>query len=88
MAPHDAEDEGYLAEAITFQATVYKVQTLATDLGVRVTFDLPEDAIPQMAMLAEAKRQGIYLDVSCKAHLDGLDLDNGTKRRGRKSTTG
>ena len=45
---------------ITFPATVYKVQTLV-DLGVRVTLDLPEDCIPQMAQLAEANRQGIPL---------------------------
>jgi hypothetical protein len=46
---------------IAFPATVYKVQTLATDLGIRITLDLPEDCIPQMAMLAEAKREGIPL---------------------------
>ena len=83
MAAHDAEDEGYLAEnAITFQATVYKVQTLATDLGVRVTLDLPEDAIPQMAMLAEAKRQGICLTVSCTVE-NGLDGNKTRAKRGR-----
>lgn len=46
---------------IVFTATVYKVQTLAGEMGVRVTLDLPEDAIPQMAMLAETKREGIPL---------------------------
>ena len=46
--------------AITFPATVYKVQTLV-DNGVRITLDLPEDCIPQMAQLAEANRQGIPL---------------------------
>ena len=45
---------------IVFPAIVYKVQTLV-DNGVRVTLDLPEDCIPQMAMLAECKRQGIPL---------------------------
>ena len=45
---------------ITFPAIVYKVQTLI-DGGVRVTLDLPEDCIPQMAMLAETKREGIPL---------------------------
>jgi len=75
-----------MADAIIFQATVYKVQTLATDLGVRVTFDLPEDAIPQMAMLAECKRQGVYLTVTATAY-DGLiagneqDDDKGRKRK-------
>jgi hypothetical protein len=45
---------------IRFVAEVYKVQTLV-DHGVRITLDLPEDCIPQMAMLAEAQRQGIPL---------------------------
>lgn len=68
----DAQNGGNLAgekiekPAIKFQAEVYKVQTLATDNGVRVTFDLPETAIPQMAMLAECQRQKIYLDVLCR----------------------
>lgn len=50
--------------AIKFQASVYKVQTLS-DGGLRVALDLPETAIPQMAMLAECQRQRIYLDVIC-----------------------
>ena len=50
---------------ITFQAAVYKVQTLATDNGVRVTLDLPETAIMQMAMLAECQRAGVALGVVC-----------------------
>lgn len=45
---------------IRFEAIVYKVQTLA-DGGVRVTLDLPETCIPQMAMLAETKREGVPL---------------------------
>jgi hypothetical protein len=50
---------------ITFPAIVYKVQTLI-DGGVRVTLDLPEDCIPQMAMLAETKREGIPLLFTAK----------------------
>ena len=50
------EDEDGLAEAvIRFDAIVAKAQTLA-DGGIRITLDLPESAIPQMAMLIEAKR--------------------------------
>lgn len=49
-----------MTEKITFNAVVYKVQTLA-DNGIRITLDLPETAIPEMAMLAETKRQGIAL---------------------------
>jgi hypothetical protein len=55
-----------MSEKITFDATVYKVQTLA-DLGIRITLDLPETAIPQAAMLMEAKRQGIPLIIEVKA---------------------
>ena len=46
--------------SITFNAIVYKVQTLA-DQGLRLTLDLPETAIPQAAMLMECKREGIPL---------------------------
>ena len=57
-----------MAEAvIRFEAIVYKVQTLA-DGGVRVTLDLPETAIPQMAMLAETKREGVPLEFTAKVH--------------------
>lgn len=45
---------------IVFHAEVNKVQTLA-DGGIRVTLDLPENEIAQMAMLAECKRMGLYL---------------------------
>jgi len=55
-----------MTEAIKFEAVVYKCQTLV-DHGIRVTLDLPEDAIPQMAMLAECQRQGIYLTFTAKA---------------------
>ena len=61
------ENKGGMAEAvIRFEAIVYKVQTLA-DGGVRVTFDLPETCIPQMAMLAETKREGVPLVFTAKA---------------------
>lgn len=51
---------------IVFQAAVYKLQTLI-DGGIRLTLDLPEDAIPQMAMLAECNRDGIPLLFEAKA---------------------
>jgi len=50
-----------MSDVIEFTAQVYKVQTLATDQGIRVTLDLPETAIMQMAMLAECQRAGVYL---------------------------
>lgn len=51
---------------IQFPAVVYKIQTLA-DGGLRVTLDLPEDAIPQGAMLMEIRRQGIPITVEVRA---------------------
>lgn len=60
------ENEGDLAETvIKFDAIVYKVQTLS-DGGIRLTLDMPETAIPQMAMLAETKREGIPLEFTAK----------------------
>lgn len=50
-----------MSDKITFPAIVYKVQTLI-DNGVRVTLDLPESCIMQMAQLAECKRAGIALE--------------------------
>jgi hypothetical protein len=49
---------------IEFTAVVNKVQTL-TDGGIRVTLDLPENAIMQMAQLAECKGWGAALNVVC-----------------------
>jgi len=51
---------------IEFKATVEKVQTLV-DGGLRVTLDLPEDAISQAAALMACKREGIPLKVEVKA---------------------
>jgi len=58
-------------EKIKFDAVVYKLQTLA-DGGIRLTLDLPETAIPQMAMLAETKRQGLALSFEASASANGL----------------
>lgn len=68
VARVDDKHKGDMANepAITFPAEVYKVQTLI-DGGIRVTLDLPEDCIPQMAMLAEAKRVGIALNFKATA---------------------
>ena len=44
-------------EKVIFWAQVAKIQTLV-DGGIRVTLDLPEDAIMPMAQLAECKRFG------------------------------
>jgi hypothetical protein len=52
--------------AITFQASVNQVRTLA-DGGIRIQLDLPESCIREAAMLMECKREGIYLQVVCKS---------------------
>jgi hypothetical protein len=66
---------------IVFQSTVYKVQTLI-DMGLRVTLDLPEDAIAQAAQLMECKRQGIvlYVRMSDKPPANRNKQDGSTKR--------
>ena len=53
-------------EKIKFDAVVYKLQTLA-DGGIRLTLDMSESSIPQMAMLAETKRQGLALSFQAEA---------------------
>ena len=55
--------------AIEFDASVIRVQTMESG-ALRVVLDMPEDSIPQMAMLAECKRNGIYLHVRCEAKVD------------------
>lgn len=50
---------------VKFWAIVGKVQTLA-DGGIRVTLDLPEDAIIQAAELMTFKREGVVLEIECK----------------------
>ena len=67
-------------KSIEFCASVTKVQTLA-DNGIRLTLDLPEDAIMQMAELAACKRHGVYLAVTCEAVEQG---DDGTESDNRK----
>jgi len=48
---------------IKFKAIVAKVQTLA-DGGLRVTLDLPEQAVMQAAQLMEVKRVGMVIEVA------------------------
>ncbi len=52
-------------DALTFDATVAKVQTLV-DNGIRLTLDLPEQAIEAAAVLMALKRQGSALKVTVK----------------------
>lgn len=55
---------------IKFSASVEKVQTLV-DGGIRVTLDLPEDAISAAASLMACKREMIPLAVEVKADTSG-----------------
>jgi len=50
-------------DALVFDATVAKVQTLV-DNGIRLTLDLPEQAIEAAAVLMALKRQGSALRVT------------------------
>jgi hypothetical protein len=54
---------GVTDDALTFDATVAKVQTLA-DQGLRVTLDLPETAIEAAAVLMAIKRNGQAIKVA------------------------
>jgi hypothetical protein len=53
------------AETITVVAAVAKVTTLA-DGGLRVTFDLPETAIVEVAWLMAAKRDGVAVELTVR----------------------
>ena len=56
------------AEQVEVVASVYKVQTLV-DNGLRVTFDLPEQAIVEAAWLMVCKRDGKAVRLTIK-HAD------------------
>ena len=52
-------------EKIVFSAEVIRVQTMESG-AIRVTLDMSEDSIMQMAQLAECKRWGAVLSVVCE----------------------
>ena len=54
---------------IVFVASVASIKTLV-DGGIRITFDLPEDAITQAAALMACRRDGIPLKVEVMADGD------------------
>ena len=54
-----------MSDDLRFQAIVARVTTLA-DNGLRVTLDLPEQAVVEAAQLMELKRLGAVLDVIAK----------------------
>lgn len=51
-------------DAIIFDAQVQAVKTLV-DGGLRVTLDLPETAIDEVAQLMRLKRDGAALRIAC-----------------------
>lgn len=58
-----------MANKIIFSASVASVKTLL-DGGIRITLDLPEQAIAQAAALMECRRDGIPLKVEVMADGD------------------
>lgn len=75
----DNSDES--EEVIQFWASVYKVQTLATDSGIRITLDLPETAIAQAAYFMDWQRQAKAVWVECKT-----ERNNGLEKRGNRKS--
>lgn len=73
-----------MADPITFPAIVAKVQTLA-DGGIRVTLDLPEQAIMAAAELMVCKREGAAIRVICEVL---TDLNHATEEGTKGSTFG
>ena len=76
-------------DTLTFDATVAKVQTLV-DNGIRVTLDLPEQAIEAAAVLMALKRQGVALKVtieikSCKTVGNNNAIPERPKRKSQWS---
>lgn len=57
-----------MTEPITFDATVYKVQTIV-DFGIRITLDLPDSAIIAAAQLMTVKRENGILHIIANADI-------------------
>jgi hypothetical protein len=64
-------------DAIKFYATLAKIQTLA-DNGLRITLDLPENAVTQAAQLMELKRLGAVLGIECRV-LENSERDEAVR---------
>jgi len=72
-----------MTEPIKCHAVVYKVQSLV-DHGMRITLDLPETEIMQMAMFAECQRMQVVLDIEATpqiANNSQPDTADGKKSR-------
>lgn len=79
-----------MTDTLVFDAIVYKVQTLV-DNGLRVTLDLPEQAITEAAVLMALKREGVAITVTvdeanCKTRENNA-IPKGTKRQSKWSAT-
>ena len=68
--------------AIEFTAEIIRLQTM-TDGGIRLTLDLPENAIAEMAMLAECRVQGLPMKFSATVSDQRLPRLNAQQRRNR-----
>jgi hypothetical protein len=68
-------------DPIVFDASVYKVQTLA-DGGIRVTLDLPETATLEAAHLMVCQANGVVLQASLTP-IEAKPQNGGTRTIGR-----
>jgi hypothetical protein len=75
--------------AVVFEAQVRQVKTMA-DHSVNVTLNIPEYCNPQAAWFLNKIDElvKVLVEMEHANHIDGLELANGTKRRGRKSQAG
>lgn len=64
-----------MANKIIFSAYIASVKTLV-DGGIRITLDLPEQAIAQAAALMECRREMIPLRVEVMADTNEAENDN------------
>jgi hypothetical protein len=71
-----------MSEAIVCHAVVYNVKTLV-DKSPRITLDLPETEIMQMALFAECQRMQVVLEITAMPMESSLT--NGDTADGKKS---
>jgi hypothetical protein len=83
-----------MSNEISFDAVVYKVQTLA-DFGLRITLDLPETAIIAAAQLMTVKRENGILHILATADiqpqteekLERATIPARTERKSKRATS-
>jgi hypothetical protein len=84
--PKQRYDAGEVKAAIQFWAVVYKVQTLS-DHGIRLTLDMPEDAVMTMAELVECKRRGIVLSFTAGALINNKETTSAISTRSKRKSS-